>query len=248
MLGKDIVCFKVGSGKNKILLHGGIHAREYITTLFLLKEIKYLKQFYLSSTFYIIPAVNLDGIKLVLKGKEKEKRESEFLKIFNDETDFSLLKSNANGVDLNTNFSAFWGTGKTNTTIPGFSNFIGNRPNSEPETASLIAFTRKIMPNLTISYHAKGEVIYYDFLGLEKGFSAKQKTLAQTISKFLKYKKQKAKGSVGGYKDYCLLNLGISSFTIEVGSDNFSHPFPISELGIVFSQNKNLPLILQRLV
>lgn len=242
------MCFKIGCGKKSILIHGGIHAREYITTLYLLKEIKYLKQFFLDVTFYIIPAVNLDGIKLVLNGLKTEKNKTEFLKNFNENADFSLLKSNANGVDLNTNFNAFWGLGKSNTTIPGFSDFIGNRPNSEPETVSLIEFTNKIKPNLTISYHAKGEVVYYDFLGLKRQFSRKQKRLANIISKTLNYKKQKAKGSVGGYKDFCLLNLNISSFTIEVGSDKFSHPFPVSNLGLIFSQNKNLPLILQRIV
>ena len=242
------MCFKVGSGKKKILLHGGIHAREYITTLLLLKEIKHLKQFYLDATFYIIPMVNVDGIKLVLEGLKDKERKTDFLKRYTEKTDFSLLKSNANGVDINTNFSALWGQGKLNERIPGFSNFVGNRPNSEPETMALIKFTRKIMPNLTISYHAKGEVVYYDFLGLKRGFSKTQKSLATTISKFLKYKKQKAKGSVGGFKDYCLLNLNISSFTIEVGSDKFSHPFPISNIGVIFTQNKNLPLILQRIV
>lgn len=242
------MCFKLGCGKKNILIHGGIHAREYITTLYLLKEIRYLKQFFLDATFYIIPAVNLDGIKLVLNGLKAEKNKTEFLKNFDEKTDFSLLKSNANGVDLNTNFDAIWGRGKTNITIPGFSDFIGNSPNSEPETASLIDFTNKIKPNLTISYHAKGEVVYYDFLGLKSQFSKKQKRLANIISKALKYKKQKAKGSVGGYKDFCLLNLNISSFTIEVGSDKYSHPFPVSNLGLIFSQNKNLPLILQRIV
>lgn len=190
----------------------------------------------------------MDGIKLVLDGLKKEKDKTEFLKDFSDKTDFSLLKSNVNGVDLNTNFEAFWGKGKSNTRIPGFSNFIGNKPNSEPETRSLVEFVKKIKPNLTISYHAKGEVVYYDFLGLSKKFSKTQKKLATTISKFLNYKKEKAKGSVGGFKDYCLLNLNISSFTIEVGNDKFSHPFPISEFGIIFLQNKNLPLILQRIV
>ena len=132
--------------------------------------------------------------------------------------------------------------------MAGFGDFIGSRPNSEPETCVLIDFTNKIKPNLTISYHAKGEVVYYDFVGIKKEFSKKQKSIAKIISKHLKYKYEKAKKSTGGYKDYCLLNLGITSFTIEVGDDKFSHPFPNEELGIIFNQNKNLPLILQRIV
>ena len=216
--------------------------------MYLLKEIKYLKQFYLDATFYIIPIVNIDGVSLVLNGLKNKRKTTKFLKTFNEKTDFSLYKSNANGVDINTNFNAFWGQGKSNVKVAGFSDFVGFSPNSEPETQALIDFTSKINPDLTISYHAKGEVIYYDFIGLKKKFSKKQKAIAKIISNHLKYKYEKAKNSTGGYKDYCLLNLGITSFTIEVGNDSFSHPFPNEELGIIFNQNKNLPLILQRII
>lgn len=216
--------------------------------MFLLKEINYLKQFYLNATFYIIPLINVDGASLVLNGLKTKNKTTQFLKGFDNKTNFSLYKSNANGVDINTNFNALWGQGKSNVKVAGFSDFIGFEPNSEPETRALIDFTDKIKPELTISYHAKGEVIYYDFVGLEKEFSKKQKSIAKIISNHLNYRYKKAKNSTGGYKDYCLSKFKITSFTIEVGNDKFSHPFPCGELGIIFNQNKNLPLILQRII
>ncbi len=48
-------------------------------------------------------------------------------------------------------------------------------------------------------------------------------------------------GSVGGYKDWCVEKLHIPAFTIEVGADKYSHPFPYSQLGEIVRQNEDLP-------
>lgn len=45
----------------------------------------------------------------------------------------------------------------------------------------------------------------------------------------------------GGYKDWCIEHFNIPSFTIEVGSDKFSHPFPYSEFEKILYQNDDIP-------
>ena len=240
------MCFKLGCGEKKIILQAGIHAREYITTLFLLKEIEYLKNFALNCEIYVVPMMNPDGIQLVLTNAINNHKKFQFLKRINCGDNFSLFKANVNGVDLNTNFDADWGKGKNNIKTPASENYVGHKPESEKETCALVEFTKKIKPTLTISYHCKGEVVYFGFDGLDRKFFKQQKQLAKLIGKTLKYKISKAKGSVGGYKDFCLKQLSISSFTVEVGNDKFSHPFPTSQLGIIFNQNKNLPLVLMK--
>ena len=199
-----------------------------------------MQNFYIDGTIYYIPCANPDGVELCLDGinaAPKTKR-NKLIKI-NNGADFSLYKANLNGVDLNTNFDVLWGQGKFNIRHPASENFVGNYPNSESEVKALINFTKKIMPNITLSYHSKGEVIYY---GFNKPLTALEKKYLKIIGDLTGYKPEKTKNSTGGYKDYCLSRLNIPSYTIEVGSDHFSHPLPMSELEAIFEQNRFVPL------
>ena len=54
------------------------------------------------------------------------------------------------------------------------------------------------------------------------------------------YKIKKIKGSVGGYKDWCIQKLKVPSVTIEVGSDILSHPIGKQALPKIYSKNKNV--------
>lgn len=248
VLGKNIICFKLGNGGGKTLfLQGAIHAREYITSFLLIEIIKYLKLFYFSGTVYIVPLANPDGVDICINGtkniKNKSKKElvEELLK-YGDKVSF---KANARGVDLNTNFNANWGKGKYNNLIyPACQNFVGFKPNSEPETKALINLTEQIKPNLTLSYHSKGEIVFWGYKGQSNKTILEQKKYLNLITKVTGYKARYTKNSSGGYKDYCLLNLNIVGFTIEVGNDNLSHPINLKHLKKIFLQHKDLVLLL----
>ena len=57
-LGKDVLCFHIGDKSNKqIIVEGGIHAREYISTLLLIEQIKYLSSKITSGGIYFVPLV-----------------------------------------------------------------------------------------------------------------------------------------------------------------------------------------------
>jgi len=242
--GKDIWCFKLGCGGKTILIQCAIHAREHITTFFALEHIKYLKNFYIGGTIYYIPCMNPDGVQLCLDGAgtlPANKRRK--LTKINKGTDFTLYKANINGVDLNTNFDADWGRGKFNITTPASENFVGNYPHSESEVKALVNFTKEVMPDITLSYHSKGEVIYY---GFNKPLSVLEKRYLKIIKELTGYKSVKTKNSTGGYKDYCISKLNIPSYTIEVGNDHFKHPVPMSELEVIFEQNRLVPLKLMK--
>ena len=150
---------------DQIIVEGAIHAREYITSLLLVEMVKYLHDKVSGYGIYFIPLVNPDGVGLVLEGADNLPEETKdfVLSINGGSNDFSLWKANINAVDLNVNFDALWGGGSQNVTYPSSGNFIGYEPNSEPEVQALIAFTESIKPVLTLSYHTKGEVIYYGF-------------------------------------------------------------------------------------
>lgn len=215
--GHPIVYFRRGFGNKKIIVQASIHAREYITTFLTLKLIEEEKIKKGVSVYYV-PCVNIDGVKI-----------TKILPTF---------KANANGVDLNTNFPAKFNSGAKNTNKRGGENFTGLYPMSESETRSLIDFTKKIHPDLTISFHAKGEEIYYDFFN-EK-LKKEHYPFALIAKEVTGYKIIENLKSAGGYKDWCIESQKIPSLTIEVGSDNLVHPIGEEYLGDIYIRIKGL--------
>ena len=248
-LNKNITCFILGnnSSNKKIVVQAGIHAREYITSFLIIKIIKYLKNFDFDGQIFFVPLLNPDGVDICVNGEKniKNKKKKKFVSMMLKYFDKHRFKANVNGVDLNTNFDVCWGGGKLNNRVtPGAENFIGFKPNSENETKAIISLTKKINPFLTLSYHSKGEVIYWGFKNQNRKTKIEQKKYLTTLIKQTKYKKIFTKNSCGGYKDYCIMKLGIVGFTIEVGNDKLSHPIKLNNLQSIFDKNKNVILSL----
>ena len=87
-------------------------------------------------------------------------------------------KANANGVDLNNNFDGNWETVALKS-YRSYGSFKGDRPESEPESSSLADLARQYDFDMYISYHSKGDVIYYDTKGNSADVSQKSLDLAQ---------------------------------------------------------------------
>ncbi len=244
VLNKNIWCFVLGDNFNKkIIVQGAIHAREYLTSLVIIDMIKYLKNFDFDATIYFVPLVNVDGVKVVMQGlKPFVEAKQALLKKVDYVNNLKLYKANLNAVDLNVNFDANWGGGKSNVNYQCYQNYIGPHPNSEPETQALINLTNMVKPDATISYHLKGEVVYYGFLGQDKNTFLRDKNLAKFISKKLNYQAKQSKNSAGGYKDFCTTYYGMPAFTIEVAKDKLKHPIPDTELDCICRQNRNILL------
>lgn len=138
-----------------------------------------------------------------------------------------LWKSNANGVDLNNNFDAGWADIDLKTE-PAFGNYKGAYPVSEPEAQILVAEAGKREYDYFISYHSKGQLIYYDVNGNTEETSEKSYALASDLQKILKYEPLNTqKGynvNLGGFSDWVQLDLQGASVTIENGR----HPCPLS--------------------
>ncbi len=238
--GEPLWAFKFGKGKRKILVQGATHSREFITTFHLLKLCKYLPQLALQGEVVVCPLANPDGVKLCLckkiSAKEKyEKIVKEILKTCKKE----YIKCNARGVDINVNFDANWGGGRRNFFgYPASENYIGKAPASESETKALAHLVKDFSPDATISYHSKGEVVYYGFMAKKMGKI--DKNLLKIIATETGYTLCKTKNSCGGFKDFCLEKLNIPSYTIEVGNDNLHHPLGLETLDKIFAQNKDI--------
>lgn len=219
--GLPLWCFSVKKTEYpKVIFQYSIHAREFITTYLALEQIKDYIEFGKVGTAYFIPLVNPDGVDIAIRSNH-------------------LYKANGRGVDLNVNFDARWGKGRKNKKEKGDSDYIGEKPFSEPETKALRDFTLKIRPNLTVSYHAKGEEIYYEFHQIKPN-NIRDKKIALAVAKTTGYKIRKTPFSSGGYKDWCIEKLKIPSLTIEVGDDNLSHPIGLNCLVDIYKKNKGV--------
>ena len=224
-----------------------IHAREHITSDLVCKMLDDrlfddIDNFNLS---FILMA-NPDGVELVFNGINSipEKYKKNILKINNNLTDFSLWKENGRGVDLNNNFDANFGT-NVNSIIPSPAGYIGEFAESEPETRAVVKYTKSVNPLITLSYHSKGEEIYYNFFQDEKRLIRDRK-IAEYFARSTGYIiKNPEKISSGGFKDYCVQKLKIPALTIEVGSDNLKHPISEKYLDEIYARHKTIASCLQ---
>ena len=236
-LGRKIFAVKVGEGSPVGIAQYAIHGREWITALIALEHYKIGVA---KGSVWLIPLANPDGALLSQMGltsvgsKTARKR---LISLNKNSENFSLWKANARGVDLNVNFDADWGKGVKNVTAKGAENCIGKKPFSEKETRALKSFTEKIKPDYTVSYHTKGEEIYWYFHQSMRT-CPRDKALAAAISRETGYPLAYAKGSAGGYKDWCIARFQIPAFTIEAGNDALSHPIKEDTLEDLISKNK----------
>ena len=248
------ISFDMGH-KNTVIIQAGIHAREHITANLVMKQV-----FEVSENFekykaleipnlVFVPLSNPDGAELVTKGLSSVKSffyKRKLKKINGGSKDFSLFKANANGVDLNNNFDAKWGRMGDHPLSASSHGYIGPSPMSEPCTKALALLTVNTKPIFTISYHTKGEEVYFDFFNKKENLE-RDKKIAKMIAKNLRYCiKSTQSYSSGGYKDWCISKFHIPAVTIEVGSDSLTHPIAEEFADELYKRNKGIIKLLAK--
>ena len=233
--GRDLYAFFIGAHDAPLgICQYTVHAREWITSMLALEHVR---RGIFRGGAWILPLVNPDGALLATRGADAvspARRETRIA--INGGEDFSLWKANVEGVDLNVNFPARWGTGSKNVRVPAPENYIGTFPLCAPESRALADFTREVRPDFTVSWHTKGEEIYWRFF--QRGERRRRDLrLAKILSRATGYPLAEAPRSAGGYKDWCVEKLKIPAFTVEAGSDLFSHPLGFSALPDLFEKN-----------
>lgn len=235
VFGRTMYAVKVGEGRPVGVVQCAIHGREFITARLAIEQYRVGVS---KGSCWFIPLVNPDGALLSEVGISTAPKEVRgYLTELNQGEDFSLWKANGRGVDLNVNFDAAWGTGVKNVCKPGAGNYVGLYPFSEPETQALKSFTEKIKPDFTVSYHTKGEEIYWYF-SQSTHTCLRDLRLAKVLSAVTGYPLKTIKGSAGGYKDWCIERFGIPAFTVEVGKDALDHPLEEEALQDIIEKNR----------
>lgn len=236
LLGRPIPCvFKGNKQGGQVLVQAAMHAREWVTTPLVLEM---MKNYNGEGGIWCVPMVNIDGVLLCQQGLSSVPEQSlkEFLlDVNNGSQDFSLWKANARAVDLNVNYNAKWGEGAQNVTYPAPGNYIGQYPFSEVENTALRSLTERVKPAVTLSYHARGNVIYKGFSCLDPNPQS-----AQMISNITDYPLLDSYDSTGGYKDWYVATFQRLGLTIEVGDNNIPYDKLIDYLPSIYERNKDV--------
>lgn len=242
------------------LIHASIHAREYMCTLLVMKQLEaFLSEYETGDpalrdvVFHVIPMANPDGVAISQQGPEAiadPALHEGLVRIYEREREagntdlsqrdyFSKWKANARGVDLNCNYDARW-EDIGGPSDPSSSGYKGEAPESEPETQALARYTREHRFAGTISYHAYGSGYFWDF-GQQGALREKTRRLAwlvQSVSGYLPLEEILGGDSAGGYKDWAIEKMSIPSLTIEIGTT--SCPMSIREFPSLWERNREI--------
>ena len=243
-----------------ILIHGGIHAREYMTPLLVMKQLEYGAEFYDTGTFrgepysvilnsvavHFVPMVNPDGIALSQFGLDairSEELRQQIQQAYQEDLAqgrtresfdryLTHWKTNGRGVDLNQNFPANWDL-VTASPVPSYGTYKGPSPLSEPESQALADLVNSRTWSATVSYHSMGNVIYWDYPGNQVQQASGE--LATVVAGLTGYQTLPSSGH-GGFKDWTQIKENpVPGITVEVGS--VSCPLPLSQYQDIWSSN-----------
>lgn len=242
----------IGNHENCILLAGGFHGMEWITTLLLLKFIdRVCSSIITSKSCYgvmlspmlnrrglaVVPCVNPDGAEIQINGADSAGVYKELVQKASSGNTESW-QANARGVDINHNFDAGWEKlhqleADSGITSPSPTRFGGEYPESEPESRALASLCRAGRFDHVLAFHSQGEEIYY---GYGSSIDIKTQKQAQALSRVSGYSLSEPEGlaSGGGFKDWFCQSMKKPGFTVEVGKGK--NPLPITELESIYNK------------
>ena len=175
VLGKEMYILKLGKGDTKVLMTASTHARENVTTNYLMRCTEELAIAYTNGTsyegydvktlldkytVYVCPMNNPDGVDIVNTGANPIDVVSvtDWYKV--------VWKANGRGVDLNRNFPFMWEemvaddkTGEYDE--PSRMNYPGPSAASEPETQALMKLCNENAFEFILNFHTKGKILYW---------------------------------------------------------------------------------------
>nr|WP_052410103.1 M14 family zinc carboxypeptidase [Paenibacillus durus] len=258
--GRELWAVKLGRGESVLFLNGSHHAREWMTTTLLMKMIDtYAQSYDLDKpvgpydvreildhvSIWIVPMVNPDGVTLSQQGTVGLPKETAaLLKRYNrGSANFIRWKANMQGLDLNRQYPANWSTMTNAVNFPNYQNYRGIKPVQAPEVKMMMDFTYKIDPDITVSYHSSGGIIFWNFHTLPANLP-RDREIATSLARLTGYSlvRPEKNPSGGGYKDWFIQEFGRPGFTIEIGKYAGEGSLPLSAFGNIWAENRRVPL------
>ena len=267
--GRDLYVATLGNpqAEKQFLVSAGIHGREYLTPLLVMKQLEFYLAYYgvgdyngfryadlfEEFCFYIVPMTNPDSIMLSQEGiysvsdaAMRQKIIDTFYRDYQDKYTqqtaineyLKIWKANVNAVDLNRNFDARWSSVNTGMSRPSHKNYKGTQAASEPETQAMVSLTESLSNiQAVLCIHSQGEVLYWD-CGQTGTLREATRDFVEAIGLENGYRVIYEQHNDASYSDWCALNKGLIAVTVETGVD--ACPLPISQFEKIWSDNFNL--------
>ncbi len=245
--------------EKQVVVSAAIHAREYMTAMLVMKQIEFSLQYYTTGSyhnipyatlfenvcFYVVPMTNPDGVMLsqegisslpaALRNTVTDCFARERHNYANLSDYLAHWKANARGVDLNRNYDALWEQ-YDKADAPQSYQYKGPSPASEPETQAMVALIDSL-PRVAcvLCIHSQGEVLYWNC-----GQSNPERTLlfTESVADRNGYRIIQAQNNDASLSDWCELERGIVSITVETG--NVACPLPIDQFRAIWLDNFDL--------
>ena len=250
---RSILMLKIGKGKRGILLTGGVHGRETINSVVLMRMIEEyacaytnpfdeenmkrkckidIRQFLCEFTLYTVPLMNPDGYTIALNGFHVIHNEAQLKKARSLRIPYQEWKYNQCSIDINRNFPS----------ITWREKFYGDEPGSELETKALMKIMIQLNTEAYIDYHSRGNEIYYYRNLMPESYNERQLQIAKRLSKVTGYKlvppnEEIEVGDTGGNTvHYYSEQTKMPAFTIETVPDEATFPLSLQYQRTVFCQ------------
>ena len=251
--GRPVDLMMMGKGERKVIFTAAHHANEWITTPVLLKFAEELAQalenggrlfgvpaqtLTKAATIYIVPMVNPDGVDLVTGAANRREvaRAAVFAENYPGIPFPDGWKANLNGVDLNLQYPAGWLRAREikfaqGYTRPGPRDYVGRAPLSQPEVKALLLLTEAVEPDLVLAFHTQGEVIYWQFGGIEVPGARR---MGEEFARLSGYELAETpeESSYAGYKDWFIQRYRRPGYTIEAGLGE--NPLPLTQFDKIY--------------
>lgn len=252
---REIYALAIGKGSATLFINAAHHAREYFTTAIVMNQIQDLLTRQVSEadladllqhvTIWLVPMVNPDGVSLVqngLKGiSDSEEVQKKLLSLNGGSSNFKNWKANGKGIDLNRQYPADWANIKNNASKASSMNYKGSKPLETTENQALIRLTYEINPQLAISNHSTGRIIFWNFHTLPENYNRDRK-LASELASQTGYSlvTPSADPSGGGYTDWFIQNFAKPAFTPEIAPANGGGPVALKYFDEEWKRNRNV--------
>ena len=243
-VGRPIFSLSVGHGEKCVLLCGGFHGSEYLTSLLLLRFCEALcssvrtgrplcevdvASYLTRREILLVPCVNPDGAEIFLHGPRAAGPYEDAVRAVWDPR--TLWNANAAGVDVNHNFDAGWRTLRKTEQESGIDGpaprrYGGEEPCSEPETRALCGLCRKKQPQHALAFHSQGEEIFWRY---GRPDPPRAEAMLHIFASSSGYAPAENAGlyAHGGFKDWFIETFRRPAFTVEIGKGR--NPLPLED-------------------
>ena len=253
------------SAGKKLLVTGTMHAREYITSKVVMRQLKKLLDEKKGGDtsldnvcVHFVPMMDPDGVAISqygTDGMQTSVMRDTVKNIMKSWAEWEILtnqdkynwylnkwKNTAKGVDINQNFPTdTWSTLNDARNKPSSDMYKGPSAGSEAETRAMMELVNRYGFTAAVNYHAQGEIIYADDDKASEAVRNRCNAMGAIVQGVTGYRlPEPHEGSFddGAFKSWLNVNKGIPAVTVEVGIGTC--PLPEADIAGIWEKNKGV--------